>query len=177
MFQTLKAQNGSHQDSEYVVQSSIPASDKLKAAKKPPACTRCKMRKVRPLPIEPHLPNAGPDSYLIIASRLSTVNRDSALTRFQLKCVILAPDNCEKCLEGGVRCSYRGTAVTVENRDTSSSNGQKTRQHAFNSVHIRLCSTMGLYYYDAYTLQCVVLFHVDVAYITKINPANMILRH
>lgn len=85
MFQTLKAQNGSHQDSEYVVQSSIPASDKLKAAKKPPACTRCKMRK--------------------------------------LKCIILAPDNCEKCLEGGVRCSYRGTAVTEENRDTSSSNG------------------------------------------------------
>ncbi|KAF7541400.1 hypothetical protein G7054_g570 [Neopestalotiopsis clavispora] len=114
MFQTLKAQNGSHQDSEYVVQSSIPASDKLKAAKKPPACTRCKMRKVRPLPIEPHLPNAGPDSYLIIASRLSTVNHDSALTRFQLKCVILAPDNC---IDDEDACS---AGTTAQNEDPCS---------------------------------------------------------
>lgn len=47
MFQTLKAQNGALGDSEYVVRSSIPASDKAKATRKQPACTRCKMKKVR----------------------------------------------------------------------------------------------------------------------------------
>jgi len=46
MFQTLKAQNGVLGDLEYVVRSSVPASDKVKT-KKQPACTRCKMKKVR----------------------------------------------------------------------------------------------------------------------------------
>lgn len=47
MFQTLKAQNGALGDLKYIVRSSIPASDKVKPARKQPACTRCKMKKVR----------------------------------------------------------------------------------------------------------------------------------
>ncbi|KAL7940480.1 hypothetical protein V8C42DRAFT_226162 [Trichoderma barbatum] len=69
MFQTLKVQNRGLGDLEYIVRSSIPASAKAKT-KKQPACTRCKMKK--------------------------------------LKCIIEA-DSCEKCIERGVRCSYRAT--------------------------------------------------------------------
>ncbi|KAL6796263.1 hypothetical protein GGI42DRAFT_356403 [Trichoderma sp. SZMC 28013] len=69
MFQTLKVQNRGLGDLEYIVRSSIPASNKAKT-KKQPACTRCKMKK--------------------------------------LKCIIDA-DSCEKCIERGVRCSYRVT--------------------------------------------------------------------
>ena len=47
MFQTLKAQNRALGDLEYVVQSSVPASEKAKATRKLPACTRCKIKKVR----------------------------------------------------------------------------------------------------------------------------------
>nr|BAV32144.1 hypothetical protein [Sordaria araneosa] len=47
MFQTLKAQSGAMGDMEYVVQSSLPANDKVKGMKKQAACTRCKMKKLR----------------------------------------------------------------------------------------------------------------------------------
>ncbi|KAM7182850.1 hypothetical protein V8F33_013976 [Rhypophila sp. PSN 637] len=47
MFQTLKAQNGAMGDMEYVIQSSLPANDKIRGLKKPAACTRCKMKKLR----------------------------------------------------------------------------------------------------------------------------------
>ncbi|KAM7200685.1 hypothetical protein V8F20_005187 [Naviculisporaceae sp. PSN 640] len=47
MFQTLKAQSGAMGDMEYVIQSSLPANDKVKGVKKQAACTRCKMKKLR----------------------------------------------------------------------------------------------------------------------------------
>ncbi|KAI1261791.1 hypothetical protein F5Y18DRAFT_192382 [Xylariaceae sp. FL1019] len=86
MFQTLKAQNGVLGDLEYVVQSSVSASDRVKT-KKQPACTRCKMKK--------------------------------------LKCIIES-DSCEKCLERGVRCSYRGPGGPKSRNSPSTSRSRRS---------------------------------------------------
>lgn len=95
MFQTLKAQSGALGDMEYVIQSSLPAYDKVRGAKKQPACTRCKMKKVR-------------RSELRYVTALMIFNFFSFTT--QLKCILDSDsDGCEKCLESGVTCSYGGS--------------------------------------------------------------------
>lgn len=89
MFQTLKAQNGVLGDLEYVVRSSVPASDRGKTTRKQPACARCKMKKV-------------------CRSSLGSPLHSSK-KRLQLKCIITEAESCEKCMERGVTCSYSST--------------------------------------------------------------------